>query len=268
MNISRNSGPVNQECTKMKKPFTLIELLIVIAIIAVLASMLMPALGKARERGKTISCMNNARQVGLMHSFYQQDHRNWYVPIYCQYKIRVNWAAMFWQAGYVTKINHLFCPSVIFDSGLNFNKDYNEISLNWSGFNYPGLGYNFWFVGSSAGHGSRGKTSILPYGPPAKSGRIRNPGEVILHADSRYTRSGLTRSYYRLEHIMRPDSNLNFGVVQPWHGNSVNVLWADGHTTSEQTGATSANAYQRYPFSHGNSTPGENGFEDNHFYVD
>lgn len=252
----------------MKRFFTLLELLIVIAIIAILAAILMPALGKARTKGKAISCINNAKQLGLMHALYQQDYENWYVPVYCQYNIRVNWAAIFWQSGYVTKINHLFCPSVVFDSGLNFNKDYNKISLNWTGFNYPGLGYNFWFVGSSAGHKKRGKNSIFPYGLPAKSSRIRNPSHVILHADSRYTRIGLTRSYYRLDHIMRGDGNSNFGVVQPWHGEVANVLWADGHATAELTGGSSASAYQRAPFSHGNTTPGDAGFENNHFYVD
>jgi prepilin-type N-terminal cleavage/methylation domain-containing protein/prepilin-type processing-associated H-X9-DG protein len=90
--------------------FTLIELLVVIAIVAILASLLLPALASAKDRAQAVRCLNNLKHIGLATLLYAQDHQN-SVQIDAPLDPGVTWASILSTNQNLRPLDIFLCPT-------------------------------------------------------------------------------------------------------------------------------------------------------------
>jgi len=197
--------------SKNQRDFTLIELLVVIAIIAILASMLLPALNKARAKAKQISCASNKKQVGTALMFYTSDFDGFCPPYYDAQRNESlwNWAYEFYSKKYVT-FKIFDCPAVAFSR-------FRGNTISSSSFPHTFHGYNVWGLGDVWGGSNPSK--------PRKITRLKKPSDAIAFIDNATTLDSNSSWGWRIM-----DGN---SIIAP-HNNSTTVTWADGHVSSEK----------------------------------
>ncbi|MBS1372090.1 MAG: prepilin-type N-terminal cleavage/methylation domain-containing protein [Lentisphaeria bacterium] len=223
--------------------FTLIELLVVIAIIAILASMLLPALNQARERGKGAKCLGNVKQMGAGMSMYTAD-TGYFMPAYGVYgmgtKPALLWIGERFSGGKIDMRLGLLAPYLNGNVMVMVCPSWSEPVDVENLAQGAGYGLSVYGVGSQEYFMKDGQKQ----GSGWKDGKAKNPSRTIALADTVSANSSslgegqsFLYSHFQVKDgvetatVSGHSDNIHFR-----HGGRADVLWADCHASSEAMG--------------------------------
>jgi prepilin-type N-terminal cleavage/methylation domain-containing protein len=167
----QNTSGQREKHLRGRSAFTLIELLVVIAIIAILAAMLLPALAKAKEKAKSIQCLNNLRQLSLAAQMYVSDSHGIYPPR----SDGDRWPNRFYD-GYGKNVKLLLCPSETTNTPASF-ADTNVADL--ASRSYFINGWNDYFYDANPASDPNG----LNVGDQMREAAILHPSDTLLFGE-------------------------------------------------------------------------------------
>ena len=236
----------------MNKSFTLIELLVVIAIIAILASMLLPALNSARDKANISKCASNLKEISISMMIYAGDGRD-FMPRYHNLAENtedyMNWVGNLFTNGYMKNPNFMHCTAhkLLNAASAENYKKFMENPKDVPCYMEGSYGYNWHWIGSSC-KTSMGWSEGLKH--PAKLTHIRKPTSTIVLVDvargpediNLRVGTYLCASTYR--------SAGTDGQPAPHHSGGCNIAWMDGRV-SWSGNINPLNPFQSAPFTNG-----------------
>lgn len=239
--------------------FTIVELLVVISIIVILAGLLLPSLGTAKEKGKATACMNNIKQIHTANAQYCSTY-GYFVPARSGgYTSSQHWhgyrasSSVPWDGSQGLLVEYLGkekkikqCPSSLFNANETVSSAAaGNMGCGGYGYNYTGVGGQGYLLGYP--NLTTGSSNDIWYAGMQPE-KIAEHSRTVMFGDAAHLSSGgklvendELNSPYSIYNAnaaklktKKPTADTNYSKVHFRHNNIANIVWVDGHASTEK----------------------------------